>query len=365
MSFCRILMVTVFVAAGSAERLVDAEEVSVFPFDLVALAKEQQVEGDERWSATRGGFQYRFASEANLEEFNRKPDDFEIQLGGACARMGSLSGTGSVDLFARYNGKLYIFASEGCREGFLKSPEKLLLTDDEPLKPTEEMSKQGRVMVQRFLDSVASADVRDSIQSIEASTSRIVKSGNRDYVNRKQVLVVFPSRQRSDEWWNDSNFAQVASGDDAWFSDSGDTRPMVAVQQRDMKNSFAMHYIGLYLQLLSKDIVCEALPVVTVDGRRVDQFVVYSNGLRKTLLQDCETGRVIRITSRGHGPTMAVIPLTTEFAHFKSVDGLTLPATTRSIVDGKVAEGGDVTWDIVVNGLVDPALFEKAATQSR
>ncbi len=120
---------------------------------------------------------------------------------------------------------------------------------------------------------------------------------------------------------------------------------------------FAMHDASLFCHLLNDEVECEALDPVTVDGHERNQFVFFSHGIRKTIQQDPTTGRVLQITARGHGPSMAVAPLTVEFTAFDEIDGLTLPTVTRQLVDGKPPEDGTAKWVYVVNGTTPDSVF--------
>ena len=91
------------------------------PLELVA---GNEVEGDPALTYDRNGFRYAFVSEENREEFHEEGGRYEIQLGGACGRMGPLSGTGDPDNFLVHDGKIYVFASDACRESFKKDPAK-------------------------------------------------------------------------------------------------------------------------------------------------------------------------------------------------------------------------------------------------
>ena len=107
--------------------------------DAIALVQGDESPGLESVSISRHGFTYLFASPENKATFEANPERYEIQLGGACARMGALSGEGTTDLFAVHEGKIYIFASEGCRRGFLKAPQKVLDRAD-PLPPVNALA---------------------------------------------------------------------------------------------------------------------------------------------------------------------------------------------------------------------------------
>ncbi|MCI0523828.1 MAG: hypothetical protein L0Y75_01065, partial [Acidobacteria bacterium] len=87
-------------------------------FDPIELADNREVKGLENLSVARGKYRYLFASEANKKLFEKSPDRYQIQMGGGCGRMGSLSGVGNPDRYYVFDRRIYIFASEQCRNSF-------------------------------------------------------------------------------------------------------------------------------------------------------------------------------------------------------------------------------------------------------
>jgi hypothetical protein len=84
-----------------------------FPLDPVRLVRDGVEEDGELELATvHALWEYRFVSAATRAELLAAPDRYAIQLGGACGRMGALSGTGNPHLHAVHEGRLYLFASD-------------------------------------------------------------------------------------------------------------------------------------------------------------------------------------------------------------------------------------------------------------
>lgn len=91
--------------------------------DAVELVRTgADVPGLSEHSVVHGAYTYRFRNAENKATFAADPARYEIQLGGACARMGPLSGAGSPKLHAVHDGRIYIFASGACRQAFTKDP---------------------------------------------------------------------------------------------------------------------------------------------------------------------------------------------------------------------------------------------------
>src|SRR4051812_6757638 len=81
-------------ASASRETVIPLEGL-----DPVMLSQGKEVQGDMKYTVTRGQFQYLFASAENKATFERDPARYEIQLDGHCARMGAPT-SGNPDLYA-------------------------------------------------------------------------------------------------------------------------------------------------------------------------------------------------------------------------------------------------------------------------
>ena len=93
--------------------------------DPVVLTQGRQVPGRAELVARHGRHAYAFESEASRAEFGRDPQRYAIRFDGACAfmaRSGAAPGSGDPDRFLVHEGRVYVFASEACREGFAADP---------------------------------------------------------------------------------------------------------------------------------------------------------------------------------------------------------------------------------------------------
>src|SRR5262245_29957519 len=86
--------------------------------DPVLLTQGKEAQGEMKITVTRGQFRYMFANAANKAAFEQYPTRYEIQLNGACARMGAPV-VGNPDLYAVHKGRIYIFGSENCKTLFV------------------------------------------------------------------------------------------------------------------------------------------------------------------------------------------------------------------------------------------------------
>jgi putative intracellular protease/amidase/YHS domain-containing protein len=101
-----------------------AAEPALKGLDPVALAGGKEVPGDRAIALDRNGYRYLFATEENRKRFEGDPTRYEIQRDGHCGAMPGVKG--DPGLFAVVKGRVYLFASPGCRAAFTAEPEKFL-----------------------------------------------------------------------------------------------------------------------------------------------------------------------------------------------------------------------------------------------
>src|SRR4051812_12506139 len=83
-----------------------AVEPKDFPLDPVAYTCGQETPGKEDLLIVRGNYRYKFADASNKAVFEKEPERYEIQLGGACARMGPLNPPEAAEFYALHAGKI-------------------------------------------------------------------------------------------------------------------------------------------------------------------------------------------------------------------------------------------------------------------
>ena len=113
-----LVLFVLLVCAGQAFAETPKPKLALKGLDPIALAEGKEVPGKALIGATYGLFEYQFASEENRKEFLKDPEGHGVQFGGACGKMGPFSGMGSPERYFVHAGKIYLFASEGCRDGF-------------------------------------------------------------------------------------------------------------------------------------------------------------------------------------------------------------------------------------------------------
>jgi hypothetical protein len=92
----------------------------------------------------------------------------------------------------------------------------------------------------------------------------------------------------------------------------------------------------------------------------VEKVTVELQGARYTLGIDPATGHILSLSYKRRGPQGTYGEFIQTFSDFRSVDGLTLPFKVDATFDGQPWKNQSSTVEtIVINGAIDPALFEK------
>lgn len=190
----------------------------LFPFDpVVLIGTGDRTEGDASRESAYGNFRYRFTTDASKRAFDAMPDRFAIAFGGCCARMGPLGVDGEVGRFEVIDEKLYIFASDACRDGFVKDPRPFLDVADQGFA-TDRRGVELGVSVRRWLRADAACAKEISVWASRVEPS--VEPG-RFRVVREEVRLApdltFTSMKSwdGDAFWTTATFAPIAarSGD--------------------------------------------------------------------------------------------------------------------------------------------------------
>jgi YHS domain-containing protein len=309
--------------------------------ELIDAGKETQ--GKPEFTAVFNRYEYRFANAANLDVFQKEPSKYEIQLGGACARMGPLSGAGSTGFYGVHDKKLYIFASEQCRASFLNAPEKLLETDDPSPEATEleaQATQRGRRLVERAVTGIGGGARLDAIRTYRERIERQQESAGAMH-RVSQTLTVAPlSVVRMDDCWDDSCWGNAATRVRGW-SISPDGAEDVHEQQRAALWRRASRNVVMLLRARHEaDFVVSSAGenrLISVPGEGeidISLFTVHWRKSRSMLGVD-GAGRIRLLEHRGRGPNLAMGRIEKIYGGFRDVAGLNVPSRVSVMFDGK------------------------------
>lgn len=329
-----VMLVAALVAPSVAQAQEDRRTLTADAVELVS--KGVEVEGKSEHALKRGKHTYWFTSAENKKTFEQDPAKFEIQWGGACARMGPLSGEGWARIHSVHDGKLYIFASDPCKKAFVTSPQKFIESADATPTPTPDEAKRGRELIDRALQAHGGKDV---IARIASYRWRIVKEGEHNgqpTTESASTLVMFPTSVRGEATWNQLIWADIAT-DSGGFSLSKDSvEDLASSQVEALRRNAARHLAVILRAAATDDAILQALPA---DKEGTEKVAIAFWGATTTLTLDAKTGRVTAVAYRGRGPSLSVDQIDLTFDDFAMTEGVLLPRKEMGTFGGQKSKG--------------------------
>jgi YHS domain-containing protein len=342
--------------------------------DPVMLAQGKEAQGEMNITVTRGRFRYFFANAANKAAFDQDPERFEIQLNGSCARMGAPV-RGIADLYAVHEGRIYIFGSANCKTLFVAAPEKFLEPEDAdsaPAAATPESLKQGQALIEKAVAAMGGAAKIDGLASYrERSEAPQTRGNGAEQIIEVKVntdlLIVFPDRIRMEQSIPDFRDRSVTMRQTLVMLPSEEfglgSRGVFNVQKsfRDSEEKRIRRQPLFLLRARQQQrFKAVALAKGKIGGAEFERVLVTWEGASYALGIDSVTGRILNLSYKRRGQQGNFGEFVQTFSDFRDVDGLTLPFKVTATFDGQPWKDQSSTVEtIVVNGSVDPALFEK------
>jgi YHS domain-containing protein len=341
-----LLVVIALIAFSAIGRAQNSETVIPLEgLDPVMLSQGKEVQGDMKYKVTRGKFQYIFANAENKAAFEKEPARYEIQLDGACARMGAPT-TGNPDLYFVHNGRIYIFGSEECQTLFKAAPEKYLEVPAAPKSPpTEEMIKRGQDVLAKAVEALGGGSKLDQLVSFQKTDLR----GNQV----KNILTLaFPDSLRQEAVRSNFTLVSVITPADSFVMVNNGARPMPEGNRAAIYKELYHELVVLFRARTRSDFKASATGNESVD--------VELPGFTTTLGIDPGTGRVVSQTYRGRGPGGVLGQIVINYSDYRTVDGLSLPFKTTATFDGEPFPPLSATIETIkINGQIDPSNFKK------
>ncbi len=358
---CCFVLTLALAATVSAQQIEDAIE----GLDPVLLVQGKEEQGELKINATRGRFRYLFKNEANKAAFEKDPARYEIQLDGACARMGPPV-RGIADLYAVHNGHIYIFGSEQCKTLFVATPEKYLPPENKPVKVTPEATQKGQALLDKAVAALGGAARIDGLTSYqETNTTTQTRGQQGEVVVKNNLRLAWPERARLEvemPSFNDPSvmmrLVTVLAAESFAVNSSGKTFPLADAQRAEQERQLQ----GKPLALLRGRAGLHAAYLGTgkVGATAVEQVAVELAGTPATLSFEAASGRLLSLSYRRRGPVGTYGEFMQSFSDFRVVDGLTLPFKITATFDGQPWKDLSSTIEsISLNGAMDAKLFEK------
>ena len=330
---------------------VDAIELIRTGADVAGLAEH---------TAVHGAYTYRFKNAENKAAFEADPARYEIQLGGACARMGPLSGAGSPKLHAVHDGRIYIFASGLCKQAFTEDP--MLYIDAPDARPVADAAaiEKGKSLLKRVLAAHGGEEAIRTTKSM-----RWTIAGDEEYKGEKvktgmMLRIGFDPQDtvRMEEWWDKSALGSAMRGETGWLYDTRSIKTMQA-QQREELHRISSRSLVAVLRAADEPDAIVAATAAPKGGGELDFVVVWRAGCSSVLGVDRNSGRVVMQRFRGRGPTLTIGDVEHRFGDFRTVTGVLVPFTIERRFNGQAWKSGNIAYaEIVAN---EPVVVEDLA----
>ncbi|MDX2035936.1 MAG: hypothetical protein SFX72_04745 [Isosphaeraceae bacterium] len=357
-SFASSLVAVLIVASAAAAA--DPPPSRVFTVDAVALAAGETIAGKPEHRAEHEGFVYQFATPENLAAFRAHPERFAAADGGACGRMGPLSGVGDARRYTVHAGRLYFFASDGCLAGFIKNPSACIETDDPPLTASTERLRLGLERLDKVVAWAGGAERLRSLKSWREGFARTQTINGRKWKVTHDFAARFPDRFVERDGWDDSVYATVRGPRSAAMVGSKGVEPLgddrIRAFDRKLARSLAVLLVA-HARGGTND--RPEAPIVVADGEgeldglEVEHLLIHHRGATSRFTIDRATGKPLRQEFRGRDGTASVLDITRIYTAEAVVDGVRLPTAYRVEAGGKTIESAARAVDRFE---VDPAL---------
>lgn len=336
----RLLVSGVAILAGAAASA--APPGRTLPMDPVELMAGREAPGKPELSIEYESIEYRFATPESKAAFETDPAKYAVADGGACGRMGPLSGMGDARRYAVHEGRIYFFASDGCRASFLKDPAAHIETDDEKIFGSHQRVVQGQASLDRLVTWAGGPDRIRALKTYRALAARSESQGGKDYHVTNETAIAFPDRYFQKEAWNESWFSTM-SGPAGGAMGSTRGQELLAVSRTRAFNRTLARWPVVIMKAYvdgAPQADCPGLIVIgdgegTLGETPVEYAKVWLNGAASRLTIDKATGQLLQLEFHGRDSTMKVGDSVRSFTAYATQDGVTLPTAYTVTFNGK------------------------------
>jgi YHS domain-containing protein len=327
-------------------------------FDPIELVDGREVAGTEAISSVRGKYRYLFSSEANRGRFLKSPADYQIQMGGGCGRMGSLSGAGNPDRFWVFNRRIYIFASEQCRNSFKAAPENHLETPDAAPRGTAAEKRRGKELLALALRGLGGAKVVDAVETWQAKLTLAYNQSGKVTQYPQIQSIAFPGRYRNEYDWGGSLDATVLAEGRVFNLTSKETWEREVPVKGAFERALYRHPLAIVKARRNPGFLAVAAGTGKAGDADIELLTVAYRGATSTLGLDPKTGRILQIAYRDRQGAFG--DRVQRFSDFRDVAGLSLPYKIEERFNGNVIANPAITVEsIAINLKLDAGLFRR------
>jgi YHS domain-containing protein len=349
-------------AAPARARAGEAPLLALAGNDPVMLTAGQETKGKEEHQVTRGRYRYVFANAENQNKFEAAPDKYGIQFDGFCMKMGPLSGRGSPGRWFVSDGRIYLFASESCRDRFKADPAAFTDRADAPPTGTEAEQKRGQELIKGALEGFGGADKVDALKSVRWEVKTVYEEQGQKAESVQATTVVLPDRLRLDYTYGTfSEGHALAGGRLVEISAKNEVTPLPDEVRAFVQRRLYREPLALLRVRQQAGFAAFATGTGEVKGEKVDWLNVGFAGATTKLGIEPKSGRILAVVYRGRAPSNLGVVFKT-FAQFKTGEGgLVMPQEWEVTYDGKPPAGPKAaTQTVALNVPVEARHFPAA-----
>lgn len=332
----------VFAVALSWSPFVRAEgsALALDGFDPVLLTQGLEVKGKAGVQADYGNYRYYFANTENQHKFEASPEKYGIQFDGYCMKMGPLSGRGSPDQWFVFEGRIYIFASESCRNTFKADPAGYLDHADVPPTGNAASQRHGRELIVLALTGFGGVDKVDAITNVQWKTMTVFGQGEKRTEMHQAATIIMPDQYRLDYAYGDFREThELTNGHLNEISAKNEITPLPADVYEFVRRRLYHEPLALLRVRNEPDFVAFAVGKGEVNGQPVEWVKVGYAGATTKLGVDPQSGRILAAVYRGRAPSK-LGEICRTYSDFKPVEGgLILPQNWDVTYEGLPGEG--------------------------
>ncbi len=312
--------------------------------DPVALTEGIEIAGDMARSLVHRDDLYVFSSDDNRKRFEADPERFAIQLGGACGRMGPLSGQCNLDRFFVHEGRIYVFASDSCRDSFAKEPARYIDRDEPTLNDAGMDRDRGRRVFEGVVRSMGGAERVDAVKTMRWTKLADETQGGKTYKTRETAMYRYPDELRRESAWDESTWFDVETPKDG-FKGPKTIAALHPAARQELRRQLGRDVLYLARHRKQAGFEVALAGAEKIGESECDVLVVRMHGVRTKLYVDRANGRVVRTAWRGRLGSGGLGEVVADWSDFKAVSGVTLPHARSLSFDGKPVASASGTFD--------------------
>ena len=348
----RLVLATLLLASGLHAQ---GPALAINGLDPVLLTQGSETPGREQINIVRKGYLYRFTSSDSRGKFESDPDRFEIQMDGACGRMGPASGAGDPSRWLVHEGRIYIFASDACRRSFAADPANHIEKPEHPPVLIPSAVARGKSLWTKAVAAVGGEKALASLTTyVEETAGTPEKAGEEPtrYITRFRA----PADIRIETHYPGyGEYTRIITADLAVNVSPKSVAPMREAEREAVLRDAARRPLMALLARDREDFKVWWESSGKVGDQPAEIVGVFFGGAVTRFAVHPQSGRIIAAYWRGRA-TPALAEIEARFSAFKPAGSLVLPYHIETWLAGKQRGARTVSLQ-TVNTPLDPALF--------